>query len=58
MPKKLPMKRKKLEGTCFESGQRIGRGRDLEGSSSDFLINQVQLDRTTAHLVEQRSLAL
>jgi hypothetical protein len=26
MPKKLPMKRKKLEGTCFESGQRIGRG--------------------------------
>lgn len=26
MPKKLRMKRKKLEGTCFKSGQRIGRG--------------------------------
>jgi hypothetical protein len=52
MPKKLPMKRKKLEGTCFESGQRIGRGEILEGGSSDFLINQVQLDSTTAQLVE------
>jgi hypothetical protein len=25
MPKKLRMKRKKLEGTYFKSGQRIGR---------------------------------
>ena len=50
--KKAADEKKKIRRNPFESGQRNWKGGIRRSSSSDFLSNQVQLNRRTAQLVE------